>query len=355
LAKVPDLQDSGRHVAAVCGLAAGGVFLLRAGLLFLAKRRRARAAGHPFQHPGRAGAALVLTLIVLGSLSAMALHLADLGLSLRRNGRRNLLQEDLKAAAWIGILQGARQLADEDDLTSDTAGEPWMQNEWTHPSGLHLTIRILDAQGRMDLNTLAAIRTASPSTAAEVVETLLRNSGIARTEIWMARLRTAATGETVSPDSGRMERVGRPFAGWDQIRGTVGPDRFDTDRLDASDAQALFDGLTVLPSLHGYPNRVNLNTAPESVLRALIGPGGETTVRALITRREAGPLRADNGFAPGLDLKRLHRIRDLIDIRSDFFHILCTAEQGRERVRLSALFLREADGTCRPIRWGQCP
>jgi type II secretory pathway component PulK len=353
-AKPSDAREIRFRMSAVCCAAAVTVFAARAGFLWLSERRKRLSPGSPFERPGRSGAALVLVLILLGALAALSLRVADLGLSLRRGGRRDLLREDLKAAAWIGLLRGAQALADDEDPASDPADESWMRGEWTHPSGLRLTLRIRDAQDRMDLNALAAIRTGSPSTATDIVAALLQSSGVEEPGLWMERLRTTATA-AARTGSDRTERAGCPFVGWDAVRDTVGPERFDAARRNETVSETLFNGLTILPVSRGIPNRVNLQSAPEPVLRALMGPGSEAAVRAFLARREAGPLRGEMGPVLGLDLRRLGRIRDLINVRSEFFHILCTAELGPERVRLSALLRRDADGTCRPIRWGQCP
>lgn len=349
-AKPSDARDIRFRMAAVCFAASAAVFAARAGLRWIAERKRRLPPRSPFERAGRSGAALVLVLLLLGSLALLAVQVADLGLSLRRASRRALLREDLTAAARIGFLQGAR--AWSGDATDDPSAEPRTNLEWNHPSGLRVTLRVRDAQDRMDLNTLAAGRTASPATAEDIVEALLRSSGVREPGLWMERLRTAA-GPAGATD--RADRAGRPFADWEAVREAVGAEPFDAARNNEEIATALFRGLTVLPPARGVPNRVNLQSAPEPVLRALMGPGGDAAVRAFLTRREAGPLRAAAGIAPELNLKRLQRIRDLIDDRSEFFHILCTAELGTERVRLSALVRREPDGTCRPVRWGPCP
>lgn len=354
-AKPSDVRDLRFRMSVACVAASVAVFAARAGSVWLSERKR-RPSASPFERAGRNGAALVLVLVLLGALAGLSLQVADLGLSLRSGARRALLREDLKAAAWIGLLRGAQALADDEDKTSDPAEEPWMRGEWTHPSGLLVTLRIRDAQARMDLNALSAARTGSPSTAIDVVTALLRSSGVEEPDLWMERIRTAtSSAEPERIGSERTERAGRPFSGWDTVREAVGPDRFDAAQRNEEVATALFRGLTVLPSTRGLPNRVNLQSAPEPVLRALMGPGSEAAVRTFVARREAGPLRGAMGPVAGLNLRRLERIRDLVDVRSEYFHILCTAELGTERIRLSALLRRESDGTCRPIRWGQCP
>ena len=350
-----DQRTARLHMSIAGWVAAFTVFVLRSAFLYWAERKRQRRIDHPFNRPNGSGAALILVLIVLSSLTALALQLADLGVTFRIKNHRALIRENLKAAAWMGLLQGAQQLADDEDLRVDPAAEKWMEGDWTHPSGLHVVLRILDAQRRMDLNTLAALRTDFPSAAAERIETVLRSSGIANAADWMARLRTSAIDEATPLGSGKTERTGRPFQGWDHIREVVGPERFDGDLLAESAKQSLFEVLTVLPLLREQPNRVNLNSAPEPVLRALSGPSGDAWARTLLTLREASPLRSQAVLNELRGETPFRRIQDLIDVRSDYFHILATAEQGAEQVRLSALFFREADGTCRPVRWGQCP
>ncbi|MDZ4200029.1 MAG: type II secretion system protein GspK [Kiritimatiellia bacterium] len=319
----------------------------------LAQRKVRRAAEHPFNRSaGPSGFALPLVLLVLGGLAILALHLAELGTALRTTHRRALTGESLRAAAWMGLQRGATRLARRTDPSVDSGME---EEQLVHPSGLRVTVRTLDENRRIDLNILAAERTSFSTAAARALELAFVETGTKNAAALVQTLQTAAVGESLTRDGAPSgTRKGRPFTGWPHVREIAGrpapwPARTEPG-AEKEDRPEVYDLMTLLPDNRGAGHPINLNTAPQPVLRALLGRENDSAIRALMEIREAEPLRSVAPLGTLIPQERWERIRDRVSVRGTLYRIVSVAENESNRVLLSAWLTRTPEGDFQIIR-----
>jgi general secretion pathway protein K len=90
--------------------------------------------------------------------------------------------------------------------------------------------------------------------------------------------------------------------------------------------------------------RINVNTAPREILRALDPEMDDIVVERLLERRSLRPFRRveDLVLVEGVTFDILYRIRDLIGVRSRVFRIEASAKVGDAETSLEVVYDREA-------------
>ncbi|MCP4612555.1 MAG: hypothetical protein GY845_27975 [Planctomycetes bacterium] len=139
-------------------------------------------------------------------------------------------------------------------------------------------------------------------------------------------------------------------------------DLLDNNTLDRQTFSAIADKITVVDS-DNIPGRVNVNTASEIVLAALIGGGdtAEQTAQNIIAHRETllygmesiGELLD----VPSMSVNTFKKIVDLVTTRSDVYSIRCVATADRNgkngaKVETEAVVDR-VESPCKVLFWYQ--
>ena len=86
--------------------------------------------------------------------------------------------------------------------------------------------------------------------------------------------------------------------------------------------------------------RININTAPYWVIRALSPYIDDTLAREIIAYRKEHPFRSVQDLlnVEGIDMDLLYRIEDLLTTRSRFFKITLKLEGGNTALTVEAVY-----------------
>ncbi len=318
------------------------------------------------RHGPRRGGALVFVLVMLGVLVTLLVHMLAESRTAGALASSILEREKLGAIASDAVRRAMQRLADDEDLLVDHMKEPWADPEaLTDPAGVTVRTRIEDDGRRLDLNNLAmdpGIERRRPPE--DILQDLFFLCGDPNPSE-----RIEALQDWVDEDSdGRFEAPfylakkppsappNRPLISWNEWTRVEGFSRAWIEDPSAGSAEPdslprIRDLVTLLPGRHNRTVPINLNTASEALLTVVFGRGQEYLARAVITLREAEPLRSADGIAALADPIRMTRLMPWLDLKSEWFRIDSTAAGARSRVRVEALVKRESDGTVKVVRW----
>lgn len=322
--------------------------------------RRTRAA--------RRGGALVFVLVMLGVLVTLLAYLLSESRSAGALSAAVLERERLAAAATDAVRRAMQRLADDEDLRVDHPGEPWAEPEVvTDPSGVTVRTRVEDEGRRLDVNNLSmgpGIERRRPPE--DILQDLFLLCGDPA-----PGPRLDALSDWVDPDSdGPFEApayldrkppvkpTNRPLASWTEwacIEGFSAAWMADPSfgAAESNSLPRLADLVVLIPGRHNRTTPVNLNTAPEALLTVLFGRGQEYLARAVLTLRDAEPLRSLDGLVVLADPLRMIRLLPWIDLKSQWFRIEATAAGTRSLVRVEALVKRDGSGNVTVVRWSR--
>lgn len=300
----------------------------------------------------RRGAALALALSGLAVASALAFQALALAAATRRRAEARADRAVLRALAGEAAFEAVQRLADDDDLRCDHPREDWTRpRAWTTPEGVAVRTEILDASARFNINNLALTRPGDRAAAHRIVEDLLGVAGhpsATRAAGWLRdAIDTDREGEWEWVETADGRRI------------NSGPNRAlltraEWSRIPAWEAHAPAPGretLALLPLLSERPEPVNVNTAPEDTLRALLGPARPALAAGVAALREAAPLHSLDTIAPLVEPLRMSRLRPFLDVRSRWFIVEAEAASPARRILVRATVFRDTDGATRIVRW----
>ncbi|MEW6727875.1 MAG: type II secretion system minor pseudopilin GspK [Pseudomonadota bacterium] len=291
------------------------------------------------------GIALITALLVLAIAVVLAASLAHEGaLALRRS--ENLLHHAQAAAYLQGAEDWARRILTRDAREVDHLGEAWATPLPPIPvEGGEITGRLIDLQGRLNLNALLASDNSLAPLHARRLACLLQKAGIERPE---AALETLADWQD---QDGEVRPLGAEDGAYANL---PHPYRTGNQPLLAAGELALIQGfsaeavarLTTLTAALPKDATLNLNTAPPEVL-ACLGEGlTPEDWRAFLETRAKTPLKkvdellAQAPFQGRLDAAGL-------GVTSQVFLLEAEARIGRTVARRYSVLLRETNGTVR--------
>ncbi len=316
----------------------------------------------------RRGGALVFVLVMLGVLVTLLAYLLSESRSAGALSAAVLERERLAAVATDAVRRAMQRLADDEDLRVDHPGEPWAEPEVVaDPSGVTVRTRTEDEGRRLDVNNLSmgpGIERRRPPE--DILRDLFLLCGDPAPGPRLDALR-----DWVDPDgdgpfeaSAYLERkppvkpTNRPLTSWTEWAGIEGFSAawMEDPSFGAAESNTLprlADLAVLIPGRHNRTTPVNLNTAPEALLTVLFGRGQEYMARAVLTLREAEPLRSFDGLVVLADPLRMIRLLPWVDLKSQWFRIESTAIGSRNRVRIEALVNRDAGGNVKVVRWSR--
>ncbi|MGB9670404.1 MAG: type II secretion system minor pseudopilin GspK [Halothiobacillaceae bacterium] len=295
--------------------------------------------------PRQHGIALITALLVLAIAVVLAASLAHEGaLALRRS--ENLLHHTQAMAYLQGAEDWARRILARDAREVDHLGEAWATPLPPIPvEGGEITGRLIDLQGRLNLNALLAHDNQLAPRHAQRLACVLRQAGIEQPEAALEALADWQDEDSV------VRPLGAEDGGYANL---PHPYRTANQPLLAASELALIQGfsteavarLTTLTAALPKSATLNLNTAPPEVLVCLSEGLTPEDWRAFIETRAKTPLKkvdellAHPPFQGRLDPTGL-------GVTSQVFLLEANARIGRTVARRYSVFLRETDGIVR--------
>ena len=293
------------------------------------------------------GMALLNALVIVSIAAGVAARLlrddVDAHSRFEMMARSDQARQYVLAGEWLG-----RKLleADWNDSAIDHLAERWAEEDRVFPieSGW-VGGRILDLQGRFNINALVGSDGALHRPAYDHLERLLDAAeappatAVAVAE-WIVSepvLLPGAQGDRPYLRASRpYQRPRAPMAGASELRLVAG-------MTDAA-YRRLRPWVTALPG----PTDINVNTAPAPVLKALAPGIGDTVVAELIESRTETPFTSATGFRE----RAAHRISPLaaqalevapLTVFSSWFLIAVEAQAGPGRARAVSVARRSAE------------
>jgi len=303
------------------------------------------------------GIALITALLVvaIATLAATAL-LSSASLSIHRT----TALRDSEQAWWVarGVESWVLGILDKDKKNApgvDGLGEDWAQPvDYLPVDQGYVRGHVVDLQGRFNLNNLVLAKAQTPAATAyrQQFERLIAAlptglqapPGLAGAIIDWADADQNQTFPGGAEDSVYLtlnppyRTANRAFTVVSELLAVQGV----TPGIYA--ALALVDGGMIAALPAAAPTRVNVNTAPEAVLRALSAtPPDDSKFRSFLERRAEQPVENPAAIydETGLSVDT----KDYVDVRSEYFQIQGEVFVGSSRVALYSLIRRPEAGT----------
>ncbi len=313
------------------------------------------------------GFVTVLVLAAMALLAALVME-AQARTRARLSGHARFRSElPVRAALHDGVREAMLKLANDENLLVDHLQEPWAKPwEIALTTGLTVRVDITDACALFDLNNL---HLATPDISSRPPEEIAMDLMTAAGDFQPAE-RAAAIRDWIDPDQDGLreksyyEQENLPFlpanrrlASLAELEHVAG---FSRDYLREKPRpkpgqpfrHAFRDLVTVLPVERPHAVKINLNTAPEPVLQALLGVTDSALVRIMLVARQNGPLTGLDLFLINLEPRQQNTLLGFSDVRSEFFEIRARAYQsGGAALTARVLVHRDATGKVNVIRW----
>lgn len=261
--------------------------------------------------PGQRGFILAVTLIILALLSAVALRCTRQMAGLRRKATLDWRRVQAMETARSGVEWG-RRLLERDDNRTDGAGDAWFTPKTRSLNNLKVTVTIEDETGKVNINRLFY-----PSG-----EPDRRLMGVFR------RLGGASEDMLIDISSSyhpfRFRTPGEP--GHMLLHHIPTPHRL----------------LTVFGSGH-----ININAAPEPILKALPGITSNTTVQRILNARRTHPFTSPGDVRQRADLddESFRACFPLLAFRSSYFTVRADVALSGGYAHAEAIVWRNRSGT----------
>lgn len=248
------------------------------------------------------------------------------------------MQYALGGEAWARQRLAMDLEKDKKQLQIDHFREEWaMPAQKLEIEGGSLEIEIYDMQSRFNLNNLIDENGIIVQEQARLFNNLLAYLGITTTYTDMAARWASYADDTDNLyDSEKF-----PYRAANTQFGSVSELRQLRD-MEMSDYQKMMPFLSALPD----PVKININTASEPVLAALVGSGTQTHERIMqfIQRRA----EQENGFnSPGIFISMMgiqdNELAELLSVNSEYFEVRVVAEYNGRRVWLISTLYRDAE------------
>ena len=302
------------------------------------------------------GFALILAVVVVALVAVAGLELsreARLSLALASN-----FQDRTRARmkALDGLTLAARTILD-DDSAYDSTSEDWAGlgdrlRETQEEGGaeketkpLELTLELRDLGGLFNLNLLVDQKGQTDSAWAGVFKRLLELTDndpdlLPALQDWLDQDSKTRTGGAEEDDylaeGKKYKPRNAPLLDIKELGLVRG---FGADALLGGEDK---EGLAGLVAVTGAA-RINVNTAPLTVLRSLDSGLGEGLAQAIIDLREESPIKklTELRRLVGMSASLYGAISLFLDVKSDWFSVSSTGISGRSRYRIQALFQRD--------------
>ena len=302
------------------------------------------------------GVALITVMVVVAIVVGVAGSvLRDHYLDIRR--AENVLHGNQSIALLLGLESWARELLREDRRNNDTdhEGEPWAQVLYpVDAEGGVVSGRILDQQGRFNLNNLVDGDGIADAVAMEQFRRLLELDGefdspasiVEAVVDWLDRDQDpTGLGGREDTDYAVLEPAYRT-AGSEMVSPT---ELLLVEGMDYVAWRRLQPLVTVLPKPDGRPTSVNVNTAPAAVIAATAAVD-LAIAEDIVEERKDEPFDTVEQFSARIgdsagDSTAAAMDQARFTTRSDFFLVESGARFGDVTLNMSHLIERGEDGT----------
>lgn len=296
-----------------------------------------RCAEHRARQSQR-GVALITVLLVFVLVTMMATHMLRTSyLAMHRTA--NLINSTqaryyaLGAEELGGQMLAADFAAQPKEQRFDHLGQEWArENQSFEIEEGVLELQVIDQAGLFNLNSLVDSGARSDPQAVARFALLLAGSGLdeslaERVADWIDADRRTSRGGVEEAAYGVESIANRPFVEPSELLGIPGFD-FEAWRV-------LQDQVSALPA----DTLLNLNTAPEPVLRAYAGVASRGDMERFLLVRLVKPMKSlqDPLLAP-----LFANVLDRVDVKSDFYLVRTHAQYRGRHVRLDTLVQRDA-------------
>jgi general secretion pathway protein K len=301
------------------------------------------------------GIALIMAVVTVALVAGIATALiSSQHLSIRRTSVLLDSEQGWWVArgveAWVaGILE-----TDRKESQFDALGEAWAQPVDALPVDQGFVRGgVVDLQGRFNLNNL------DPRITSEKYQQQFRNLLRNLADVELPQGLDAALRDWIDPDQDVNSMNGAEDAEYLNLQPpyraanqpfTVVSELLAIRGMTPQVYERLRPLVAVLPARKGQPpvaSKINVNTAPIEVLRALSATTDETKLASFVQRRIDDPVENDGELATliGEGIWGAEVGRDVLDFRSQFFQIQGEVFVGSSRVALYSLIHRPDSGS----------
>jgi type II secretory pathway component PulK len=296
------------------------------------------------------GAILLITLILLAVVTTIAVEMYVISQNMIQREYLALELSRLRILAADAVWQNLQKLENDENLLYDYTNEAWAQScSNTLSDGTKIVTSIIDENRFFDANNLATRQEfkAFRKPVDVMIDILTMNAFNNAIELSQAiQDWVDADLEGVREASFYLQKHTNavpPNAPMESTREAT----FVFETLSTPFIQ-LPDGLTLLPKEDLKCTKVNINTAPEKVLLAVLGIYSSDLVVNICRRREGAPFISLSSVIPA---KIIDEATIYLDVKSEYFSIFSQAEKEKKIARIYALAHRKPDGTITILRW----
>jgi type II secretory pathway component PulK len=360
---------TGQWLVAI-GYLGGGLFCLL--LRFLFRRSSPVRRPEPPQprippriDPNKTGMALILTLVLLGVLSTLLLHLQATARAARRIDQQLWQETRLQWALTDEAFHRIQEIADKPDQQIDHLDETWNQmREKVRPDGIVTLSQVTDLNRFFDLNNLVLDQFAGPNITENVLIEALTHAGDFTPLERIEALRDWIDADTEGARETTFYREQDPayttpdtwLHSWRELLWIDGFDPAYFERKPVYQPHRPFqanvvDLVSIVPGPRNQPVPVNINTATPELLESLTGPGRESIARYILLARSERPFLSIDALISRLDPALFAGLRPFITVRSSHFLVEVQAFDQSDRRRLRAIAQRASDHSLRIVQW----
>lgn len=302
------------------------------------------------------GVILVLVLVLLGLISALAIQAQMTASMLLRLERARTAQTQLRAATldavWGVLLALGRDAEEQVDHTNKFWAEPVSQ---LLPNGVEITLQLEDADRYFNINNLCKqLPEDAPRQPWQIVADLLalanQPAPVPQAQSLRDWLRVPSTNSADELNHALADRPGGvPLES---------PQELVQALAQGGASGTLPAGLTVLPApsarrlvISNVFSSVNLNTADNAVILAVLGPRNAAAAAALDRLRASGPLISLAPLGRLLPAGQEQVWNGYFDVKSAYFSVTARAVKEDAKQEVYALVHRDQQGNVEIIRW----
>ncbi len=297
-----------------------------------------------------AGTILLLTLIILSAIVAIAIELHIIAHNMIRREQTSLDITKLRLLAADAVFFMAQRLALDENFLCDSTNELWAQaysNNFN--DGTKIIAITIDENRFFDVNNLAMQANFKIfRQPIEILIDLFAMNGI-NNSIELAQ----SVQDWIDIN---MEGFRESLFYTERYSNCVPP---NTKMESPEELSFIFqannilfsrmpEGLTLIPKQEMQATKINVNTASEKVLAAVLGPYAADIIVNISRRRETTPITSLTSLLPA---KIASEAQLVLDVKSDYFSIIACAEHGEKLAKVYALLHREPTGNIKILRW----
>ncbi len=343
------------------------LFLMRY-LLGRDTRRKLRNRATTSRHASsrKSGMILLLTLVLLGVISALALYLQQAAFAARQADLRHLERTQLRLALLDEGFARLQELADDVELDVDHLEKEWLSHrEVERADGIVTLSRIRDLNRYIDINNLYLPDEFAGANQSEtmLVEAMTQAGDFTPLE------RLVAIRDWIDPDDEGIresafyleknpgyEVANTWLHSWSELLWIEGftPDYFQPPtvyRLGRAFEADINTLMTLIPTPREQPIPININTAAPELLAAIAGPDHERVARFIQLTRIDRPIRSIDALQPYLQEGALPFLRPFLDVRSTYFVLEMMAAINRHHGHARVIAERDDQGRVHILQW----